>query len=268
MSHGPVLVLGGTTEARELATLLHAHDVPVVTSLAGRVAAPRLPPGEVRIGGFGGADGLARWLTERRCAAVVDATHPFAVRMAANAAHAGRRAGVPVLRLERPGWSERPGDDWHRVADLGAAARAVSAMPPVPRGGAPRVEAGVPPRVLLALGRQELAAFAAVSDVWFLIRSIGPPLPPLPPQHELVLGRGPFSLEAERALLDRHAIDAVVTRDSGGDSGIAKLAAARELGLPVIVIARPGRPALPSVGTVYEAARWLPLVVSVRRHLQ
>lgn len=241
MSRRPILVLGGTGEARELAIVLHAGGVDVVSSLAGRVAAPLLPPGEVRVGGFGGAGGLARWLAERDTAAVVDATHPFATGMAANAAAGCARAGVPLLRLERPGWSEQPGDRWHRVGSIAEAAQAVATLGR---------------RILLALGREEVAAFAALHDVWFLIRAIGAPSPPLPPQHELVLDRGPFTLVRELALLDRHGIDAVVTRDSGGDQTSAKLVAARARALPVIVVRRPERPDLPAVATVAEAARW------------
>lgn len=241
MSHRPILVLGGTAEARELATVLHAGGLPVVSSLAGRVAAPRLPPGELRVGGFGGADGLARWLVDRDAAAVVDATHPFAARMAANAAVACQRTGVPVLRLGRPGWTQRSGDEWRWVDDVDEAARVVG------RTGR---------RVLLALGRQELDAFAGIEDVWFLIRSVGAPPSPLPTRHQVTLDRGPFTLVGERALFDRHAIDAVVTRDSGGDQTAAKLDVARERRVPVIVIRRPTRPDLASVPTVAEAAAW------------
>jgi precorrin-6A/cobalt-precorrin-6A reductase len=236
-----ILVLGGTAEARELATQLDAAGIPVVSSLAGRVANPRLPPGEVRVGGFGGPSALERWLRERRVVAVVDATHPFAERISASAARACPAAGVPLLRLERPGWSERPGDRWQRVADLAAAAALV---PSLGR------------RALLTTGRQGLAAFATVHDCWFLVRCVDPPRPPLPPHHELLLDRGPYTLAGELALIDRHAIDLVVTKDSGGRLTEAKLDAARERGLPVIVVERPPRAGVPTVGTVTEALAW------------
>jgi precorrin-6A/cobalt-precorrin-6A reductase len=237
-----ILVLGGTSEARELAGELHGGGVRVVSSLAGRVSRPRLPPGEVRIGGFGGPAALGSWLVERRVAAVIDATHPFAQRISASAASACARRGVPLLRLERPGWSERPGDRWHWVGTLGQAAALV------PRLGR---------RVLLTTGRQGLAEFAGVRDAWFLIRCVDPPAGPLPPEHELLLDRGPYTLAAERALLDRHRIDLLVTKDSGGSHTVAKLDAARERGLPAIVVRRPARPAgVSTVHGVDDALRW------------
>jgi precorrin-6A/cobalt-precorrin-6A reductase len=236
-----ILILGGTGEARALAAELRGAGVPVVSSLAGRVANPRLPVGEVRVGGFGGPDGLARWLRESGASAVVDATHPFAERISASAALACRAAGVPLLRLERPGWSERPGDRWHRVDYLGAAAEL---LPDLGR------------RVLLTTGRQGLAAFADVWECWFLVRCVDPPAPPLPEEHELLLDRGPYTLDGELALVDRHAIDLVVTKDSGGSHTRAKLDAARARGLPVIVVRRPVEPDVAVVETVDDAAGW------------
>lgn len=237
-----ILVLGGTAEARELAAALHARDVPVTSSLAGRVSRPRLPAGEVRIGGFGGPDALAHWLVEHEARAVVDATHPFAERISASAARACAQTGMPLLRLERPGWRERPGDRWTWVEDLGAAAAAI------PRLGT---------RVLLTTGRQGLAAFASVAGAWFLVRCVDPPEPPLPPRHELLLDRGPYTLAGERTLIDAHAIDLVVTKDSGGEHTVAKLDAARERGLPVVVVRRPPRPAgVASVAEVAGAFAW------------
>lgn len=237
-----ILVLGGTAEARELAGALDGAGVRVVSSLAGRVRRPRLPRGEVRIGGFGGPHALADWLRRHRVAAVVDATHPFAERISASAAQACPAAGVPLLRLERPGWTERPGDRWHRAGDLEAAAAIV---PDLGR------------RVLLTTGRQGLSAFAAVGAAWFLVRCVDPPQPPLPPHHELLLDRGPYTLAGELALIDRHAIDLVVTKDSGGSLTEAKLDAARQRGLPVVVVDRPPRPDVPAVATVDAALAWL-----------
>jgi precorrin-6A/cobalt-precorrin-6A reductase len=215
--------------------------VAVTSSLAGRVSNPRLPDGEVRIGGFGGAGGLADWLRENQVSAVVDATHPFAERISASAAHACPLAGVPLLRLQRPGWQERPGDRFTWVDDLPAAAAAIPAL------GS---------RVLLTTGRQGLAAFAGVADAWFLIRCVEPPEPPLPPAHELLLSRGPYTLDDEAALIDHHLIDLVVTKDSGGAHTIAKLDAARARGLPVIVVRRPPRPNAETVTDTAAAIDW------------
>ncbi|MBA3264504.1 MAG: cobalt-precorrin-6A reductase [Thermoleophilaceae bacterium] len=235
-------MLGGTAEARELAAALDADGVHVVSSLAGRVSRPRLPAGEVRIGGFGGPEGLASWLRERGVSAVVDATHPFAQRISASAARACPAAGVELLRLERPGWSERPGDSWHWVDDLSQAAELV------PRLGR---------RVLLTTGRQGLAAFADVDSAWFLIRCVDQPESPLPPHSEVLLDRGPYELSGEIELIDRHGIDLVVTKDSGGRHTSAKLDAARERGLPVVVVRRPARPTVPAVVTVTDALAWV-----------
>ena len=241
MSESRVLVLGGTGEARELAAALTRDGVPVISSLAGRVAGPRLPEGEVRVGGFGGPDALARWLLDNDIVAVVDATHPFAERISSSAATACERAEVPLLRLERPGWSEKPGDDWHWVDDTDSAAAAIPALGR---------------RVFLTTGRQGLAAFAGI-PAWFLVRCIDPPEPPLPERHELVLDRGPYTLDGELTLIDRHGIDLVVTKDSGGGLTEAKLEAARSRGVPVIVIRRPRRPQTPTVTDVPAALAWL-----------
>lgn len=237
-----LLLLGGTAEARELAAALDAQGVPVITSLAGRVSRPRLPAGQVRVGGFGGPEALQRWLGEHGVTQVVDATHPFAERISASAARACAAAGVELLRLERPGWSERPGDRWHWVDDLdGAAALA-------PKLGQ---------RVLLTTGRQGLAAFAHVDSAWFLIRCVETPDTPLPARSELLLDRGPYTLEGELQLIDDHGIDLVVTKDSGGTHTSAKLDASRERDLPVVLVRRPPRPPVPTVATVEEALAWV-----------
>ncbi|MCW2502164.1 MAG: precorrin-6x reductase [Actinomycetia bacterium] len=234
-----VLVLGGTAEGRELAAALHAAGIAVVSSLAGRVTAPRLPPGEIRIGGFGGPDGLARYLREHRITAVADATHPFAAAMTASAVAACAQAGVPLVVLRRPGWTEQPGDDWLRVPSLAEAARAVTG------------------RVFLTVGRQGLAPFADRPDCWFLIRSVDPPAPPLPAHHRILLSRGPFTLPAERDLLREHRIGTLVTKDSGGALTAAKLGAARELGIAVVMVDRPPPPAAPLASTTAGALRWI-----------
>ena len=236
-----VLILGGTTEARALASVLDRAGVGVVTSLAGRTSAPRLPIGEVRLGGFGGSDGLASWLVEHGIAAVVDATHPFAARISASAVAACADAAVPLRRLERPPWRERPGDTWHRVDDLAEAARLV---PTLGR------------RPWLTTGRQGLGAFAEVDGCWFLIRCVQPPEPPLPPRCRVLLDRGPYTLAGDLALVDRHGIDVLVTKESGGAPTEAKLEAARLRGLPVVVVRRPPEPEGASVSSVAEAAAW------------
>lgn len=186
-----------------------------------------LPTGAVRVGGFGGVDGLREWLSENGIEAVVDATHPFAAGITANAAAAATRLGLPVLLVRRPAWSEQPGDHWIRVPDLAAAAESI---------------AGLGDRVFLTIGRQGVGAFAELTDQWFLIRAIDPPESALPPHHELLLARGPFSVADEKALLVDRRIDVLVTKDSGGAQTEAKLGAARELGLPVIVVDRPPVP--------------------------
>jgi len=241
MASDRILILGGTAEARELAGALGAAGLPVISSLAGRVARPRLPVGEVRLGGFGGPEALARWLHDQGIVAVVDATHPFAERISASAAEACPRAGVPLLRLERPGWTERPGDRWHWVDGLAAAA---AAIPQLGR------------RALLTTGRQGLRTFADVDCAWFLIRCVDPPDPPLPSHHELILDRGPYTLAGELTLIDRRKIDLVITKDSGGTHTQAKLEAARTRGLPVIVVRRPPRPPSRSTATVAAAVAW------------
>ena len=234
-----ILVLGGTGEARAIAAALDAEGVAVTTSLAGRVSQPRLPPGAVRIGGFGGPDALAAWLQAHEVRAVIDATHPFAERISTSAAAACAAAQVPRLRLQRPGWTARPGDRFTWVDDLDAAAREL------------RDE-----RVFLTSGRQGLSAFAGVPAAWFLIRCVEPPDPPLPPQHELILDRGPYTVPGELALIDRHRIEVLVTKDSGGTMTEAKLDAARLRSLPVIVIRRPPPVTGEAVATVADAVDW------------
>ncbi|WP_369214130.1 cobalt-precorrin-6A reductase, partial [Streptomyces flavofungini] len=217
----------------------------VTSSLAGRVAAPRLPPGEVRVGGFGGADGLAAWLREHRVDALIDATHPFAGTISFNAAKAAASAHVPLLALRRPGWVASEGDDWHPVGSLEEAARALPTLGE---------------RVFLTTGRMGLAAFARpdLAALWFLLRSVDAPEPPLPARLEVLLDRGPFSLDGERELLRRHRIDVVVTKDSGGAATAPKLAAAREAGVPVVIVRRPPTPeGVPVAAGPEEAAAWL-----------
>jgi precorrin-6A/cobalt-precorrin-6A reductase len=240
-----VLILGGTGEARRLAALLCERwpGLDVVSSLAGRVRAPVPLAGTVRVGGFGGPAGLARYLRAERVDAVVDATHPFAEMITASAVTAAEEVGVPLLVLRRPGWTPAPGDDWCWVPSLAAAAEILPALGR---------------RVFLTTGRSGLAAFAHLDELWFLVRSVDPPEPPTPKRMRSLLDRGPFSLAGERALLREHRIDVLVTKDSGGEQTQAKLRAAGELSLPVVIQSRPEPPTGVRVEpTVSSAARWL-----------
>ncbi len=241
-----LLLLGGTSEAGRLAEALCARgDLVVVTSLAGRTASAAALPGQHRTGGFGGTEGLAAYLRAERISALVDATHPFAARMRWHAYEACNRTGVPRLRLERPPWQAQPGDRWTVVATLAA--------------GATVIGSGPSRRVFVTIGRGELAALAPASDGrrrW-LVRCLDPPERlPLHPA-EVVLDRGPFSVDGETALLVHHRIDLVVTKNSGGDATAAKLEAARNLGVAVLVIDRPPSPEGPSATTVAGALEWV-----------
>ncbi|MCX5045815.1 cobalt-precorrin-6A reductase [Aldersonia sp. NBC_00410] len=239
-----VLILGGTREGRVLAEALVATPgVEVISSLAGRVRAPVLPAGEVRIGGFGGTDGLQKWLSDNVIDAIVDATHPFAAQITRNTAAAARAAGVPALVLHRPPWTAQPGDSWISVDSLAAAARAV------PTHGV---------SAFLTIGRQGVEAFAGIDTVRFLIRAIDPPTGAVPARHELLLERGPFTVEHEIDLLRRHRIDVLVTKNSGGALTEAKLAAARTCGIRVVMIERPALPdGVLVVHTPADVQAWL-----------
>ena len=229
-----VLLLGGTKEARELATALVERGHDVVTSLAGRTREPVPVFGAVRVGGFGGADGFAAYLRAGSIERLIDATHPFAGTISRNAADAAARTGVRRLALDRAPWQAVPGDRWHRASDLGDAAETL------PTGA----------RVLLALGRQHLAPFAARGDVAFVVRAIEPFEPPL--ACTVLLERPGASVADEIDLLKRHAIDRIVSRNSGGAGAYAKIAAARRLGLGVTMVDRPPPPPPPVFGTVDE----------------
>lgn len=236
------LILGGTTEASDLARRLAARPgVPVLMSLAGRTSRPAMPPVPVRIGGFGGAEGLAAFIRHTGIRAVVDATHPFAARMSANADEACRATGVPLLALRRPPWTPVAGDRWTDVADAGAAADAL--------GVASR-------RVFLTVGRLELPPFLDRPQHFYLVRTVDAP-DRLPPDATLILARGPFAEVDERNLIEEARIDVVVTKNSGGTATHGKIAAARSLGLPVILIRRPALPDATTVGTAGEAMDWI-----------
>lgn len=240
-----VLLLGGTAEARALAEALTDAGVDVVSSLAGRVSRPRMPVGEVRVGGFGGAEGLAVALAEGRFTHLVDATHPFAVRMTANAGAASAAVGVPCLRLARPGWSGHPdAASWRWVDDYDEA-RALA-------------ESLGSQRPFITTGRQTLEHYAAWSDRDVMLRVVEPLDLEAPARWTVLLDRGPFGVEDERALMNQHQVDVLLTKDSGGAYTSSKLTAAAELGVPVIVVRRPQAPrGLDEVETVAEVLTWL-----------
>ena len=238
-----VLILGGTREAVDIATALsHYPDLQITTSLAGRTRNPAVP-GMVRTGGFGGAAGLMEYLQGQQIGALIDATHPFAGQISWNAAIAAKASGVPHIMFVRPDWTKAEGDRWIEVPGHESAARAVSDLAA---------------RVFLTIGRQELAAYAAVKDVWFLMRMIELPGAEVQiPRGQIMLDRGPFTLKSEQALLIHHGIEAVVSKNSGGTLTHAKLEAARELAIPVVMIQRPPAPEVRQTCSVAEAVRWL-----------
>ncbi len=239
-----ILILGGTAEAAGLArTLAGNAGIAAITSLAGRTRSPAAVPGDLRVGGFGGPEALAEYLRSEKIDLLVDATHPFAARISGNAAQACDRAKVPRLLLARPPWTARAGDNWIPAANTEAAA---AALP------------GLGRRAFLAIGRQELAAFAGPTQPWFLVRLVEEPEapPPLAAYH-LLLGRGPFAEPQERELLRAHRIEVVVSKNSGGAGAAAKIAAARALGLPVVMIERPPVPASETAENVEAARAWI-----------
>ncbi|MBB4063058.1 cobalt-precorrin-6A reductase [Gellertiella hungarica] len=235
-----ILILGGTTEARALAARLAGDDrFDTTLSLAGRTLDPRPQPVPVRVGGFGGAEGLARHLAEEAVDLMIDATHPFAARISRNAAEAAQTAGVPLVALRRPAWERQAGDLWESV---GSIPEAVRALPQAPS------------RVFLAIGRQEASQFSARPEHSYLVRSVDPVTPPLDvPDARYLLACGPFGLEDELDLLKRERIDVIVAKNSGGSATYAKIEAARLLGIRVIMVERQEPPGVPAVPTV-EAA--------------
>ncbi len=245
-----ILILGGTAEARQLAGVLASrNDLAVTLSLAGRTMQPLPQPVPVRVGGFGGVEGLARYLSAERVDLLIDATHPYAAAISANAAEAANIAHVPLLALRRPPWRPVAGDHWVEVETM---QQAVAAL-----GQAPR-------RVFLALGRKELAPFTAAPQHLYLVRSVDPVDPPLAvPQAIYLTARGPFSEAEDRALIERHRIDAIVAKNSGGEATYGKIAAARALHLPVVMLKRPALPETESVETVEDALAWLDHAITV-----
>jgi precorrin-6A/cobalt-precorrin-6A reductase len=239
-----VLILGGTAEANRLAAALANHPrFDAILSYAGRTENPTRPPIAWRLGGFGGIDGLVNYLGAENIARVVDATHPFAAQMSAHAIAACTEAGVPLLALERQPWQRAPDDRWIEVDNLSAAAEAL--------GAAPR-------RVFLGIGRQQLEIFAAHPQHCYLVRLVDPPRAALPlPHAEVIVARGPFKAADDRAMLANFRAEFVVAKNAGGDAASAKIEAARDLALPVVMVRRPFIPARETVGTVAEVLRWL-----------
>lgn len=225
-----------------MARALAEAGVDAVFSYAGRTARPMEQPLPTRVGAFGGADGLARYLRDEAISQVVDATHPFAAQMSRNAVAACRMAGVPLLAFERAPWVPEAGDDWQRVADLQAA---VAALPVTPA------------RIFLAIGKQNLSAFAAAPQHYYLLRLVDLPEALPLPNSEAVAARGPFSVEEDEALLTAHRISHVVAKNSGGEGAKAKLIAARRLGLPVILIDRPAPPTREVTDSLEDVMAWI-----------
>nr|WP_252393842.1 cobalt-precorrin-6A reductase [Candidatus Rhodoblastus alkanivorans] len=238
------MILGGTTQASELARALAGRaDVQPLLSLAGRTQNPAPAPIPCRIGGFGGAEGLAKFLREEQFDALIDATHPFAARISANARAASAASGAPLLVFSRPAWEASDGDDWREVADV---SEAVAALGERPR------------RVFLTQGRLQLAAFAAAPQHFYLVRAIDQPEElRLLPHHKFISARGPFTLEGERALMRGEGIEFLVSKNSGGGATAAKLVAARELNIPVILIARPQRESAEETANLADVLAWI-----------
>lgn len=234
MPNERLLLLGGTGDARALAKALMAKGYTVVSSLAGVTRAPLLPEGEVRVGGFGGAKGLAAYVREEGIALVCDAAHPFAAKISRNAAEGARLAGVPYVRFERPAWQAGADDQWTEVSDLEAAAAMIAP-------GA---------RVFLTTGRKELEAFRARTDVSVVARMIETPEHGAPAGWRIVEGRPPFTRDSEMRLMRDEAIDVLVTKNAGGSR--EKLDAAAALGIPVVMVRRPAKPDAPAASTVAE----------------
>lgn len=244
MTEKRVLILGGTGDATTLAAqAVTIPGVEVITSLAGRTRCPLVTSENTRIGGFGGVAGLTHYLRDQQIDGLIDATHPFAAQISFHAAAAATAVGIPRLMLIRPAWERTEGDRWIEVDSHEAAA---ATLPDLAQC------------IFLTIGRQELAAFAHLQDLWFLMRMIDPPLADAAvPPGKLLLERGPFSLDEERSLLKQYQIGAIVSKNSGGDATYAKIIAARELGIPVVMIQRPAIPPGDSVADIESALAWL-----------
>ncbi|WP_386078287.1 cobalt-precorrin-6A reductase [Vreelandella sp. F11] len=238
-----ILILGGTTEASALADAIAKRGLPAIFSYAGRVSSPKPQPLPTRIGGFGGVSGLIAFLAQEHITHIVDATHPFAAQMSTNVVAAAAQCGVKAIAFTRPAWRPVVGDQWQSVASVD---EAVSAL------------AGPPQRVLLAIGRMHLAAFAAQTQHHYVLRLVDQPDRPLSlADYTAVIDRGPFTLEGDMALLETQRIERIVCKNSGGEGAASKLTAARRLGLPVVMIERPQLPSRLEAHTVDEVMSWL-----------
>lgn len=238
-----ILILGGTSEASALASAVAKRGLLAIFSYAGRVATPKSQPLPTRIGGFGGVSGLAAFVARERITHIVDATHPFAAQMSANVLAAAAQCGVKAIALTRPAWRPVDGDQWQSVASID---EAVSAL------------AGPPQRVLLAIGRMHLAAFAAQPQHHYVLRLVDQPTSPPPlPDVSTVIDRGPFTLVGDHALLETQRIQRIVCKNSGGDGAASKLTAARTLGLPIVMIERPALPPRHEVHCIDDVFSWL-----------
>ncbi|CUH80823.1 cobalt-precorrin-6A reductase [Tropicibacter naphthalenivorans] len=238
-----LLILGGTTEATALCRALHEAGTRATVSLAGRVERPIRQPLPLRVGGFGGAEGLAAYLTAHKITHVIDATHPFAAQMSRNAVEACTLTNTPLIALTRAPWTPEAGDDWTRVPDIAGAVKALDRAPE---------------RVMLAVGRMHLPEFAPNPQHFYLLRLVdAPDTPPDFPDHFVQVDRGPFSYDGDLALMRAHKITMVVSKNSGGTGAQAKLLAARTLGLPVVMIDRPALPARAEAHSVAEVLGWL-----------
>lgn len=238
-----LLVLGGTTEATALAHVLHGAGIKAIFSYAGRVARPKRQPLPTRIGGFGGANGLAEFITQNAITHVVDATHPFAAQMSMNAVSACALSGAKLVALTRPKWIAQGGDQWHHVPDIAGAVAALDRPAQ---------------NVMLAIGRMHLEAFAPCPQHQYLLRLVDAPSGDVPlPNRSIIVDQGPFSIENDIALMREHAINVVVAKNAGGSGARAKIDAARSLGIPIIMIDRPKIAERPEVATPDDILAWL-----------
>jgi precorrin-6A/cobalt-precorrin-6A reductase len=240
-----ILILGGTSEAVALAEALHADcpELEVITSLAGVTRNPVTGPGTLRTGGFGGADGLADYLLAESVDGLIDATHPFASSMAAHGESAATKIGIPRIKLVRPMWQRETGDHWIEVDDARSAAEVSKNLNPA--------------CVLITLGRRDLEPFLALTGLRLVARMIEEPENPLPPHATLLQARGPFSVADEHALMEEHAVDLLVTKAAGGNATQAKITAARERAIPVVMLRRPAMPQGPAASSVKEVMDWI-----------
>ncbi|GAA6206888.1 cobalt-precorrin-6A reductase [Cognatishimia sp. WU-CL00825] len=238
-----LLILGGTTEASTLAQAVADRGLNAVFSYAGRVHTPRSQPIPHRVGGFGGVAGLAGYLRDHNISHVIDATHPFAAQMSWNAFHACQQTMTPLIALTRPPWQAQAGDNWQNVADIDGAVAALQ---------------GPAQRIMLALGRLHMNAFAAQAQHHYVLRLVdAPSTPPALPNHQVIVARGPFETAGDIALFQDHKIDLIVCKNAGGQGAEAKIHAARALGLPILMINRPDLPPRKAVATAEEIFDWL-----------